>query len=477
MINKKESIIQISRDQYIEQSRAIAILKLNDKKFHKGELVMQNYYKDKDFRTDIGVLIAIGVDEGVGEDYYRLLSAGGTVMVRSVTDVIPDVSSLVHNELYIYKNPDEKWMYVYKKEDESDRTLEEITGGPYIFVDLQSGYRWFYENQVCKREDDFFSTTRIENILQINLDLSVRARKVDGTDITDKCDFYLNGTSIVVSGGRYTLENQTTSKDIEIIAKYKILDGIYYSLKNISKLRFGYNFYYGKVKSGWVPSIDAVKNLGNIKLSYRRDFKWSDIKLDLEETVLAYPKDYGYISHIYDDNSLDYIHSYEIYDTDIVIDNIRYLVYLKKDPVSVVDFSQDWVFNDSDSIVDNESNMFDIINSWLGRNTRTGGLVVLDNDGKIPESLYLKDKSDTFTKLAGIVTEYPTENMVPGTLYFNTTTNKIYTAIDDKTGVISNIKNGELYVYNSGFYSWTGTSLQKFSTLSSSVITDVTTEL
>ena len=497
MINKKDCIVQISRDKYIEESRSIAILRLQDRKFHKGEVVMQNYYKDKDFRSDIGVLIAIGIDEGIGEDYYRLVSAGGTVMVRSVTDVIPDVSSLVHNELYIYKDPKGVWDYVYKKEDGLDRTVEEITGGPYIFVDLESGYRWFYKDQDCKREDDFFSVSKVKQILQaildldgtldvvslngylfktgdvVNIDLSVRARKVDETDITDDCKFFLNGDPITVNSGRYTLTNQATSRDIEIVARYIIIEGIWYSMKNILKIRFGYNFYYGKVKEGWVPTEDSIKNLGNIRLSYRKDFDWRNITLDLEKTVLAYPKEYGYISHIYDINGLDYIHTYQVFDTDILIDGVRYLVYVKTDPVTVTDFIQIWTFNESDSIIDSESSMFDIINSWFSRNTRTGGLVVLDENGKIPEDLYLQDKSDAFLKLAGIVSEYPTSNMVPGSAYFNTTTNKIYTALDDKSGVISNIRTGEIYTYNNGFYAWTGTSLQKFSTISSRVITDI----
>ena len=67
--------IQISRSKYIEESRSIAVLRLNTEySFLKGEVVMINYYKDPDFRNNIGVLVAIGVKDGMGEDCYRIVN-------------------------------------------------------------------------------------------------------------------------------------------------------------------------------------------------------------------------------------------------------------------------------------------------------------------------------------------------------------------------------------------------------------------
>ena len=61
------SRIQLSRSKYIEESRAIAVLRLNEYDFYPGEIVMMSYYKNPDFRNDIGVLVAIGVKKGIGE--------------------------------------------------------------------------------------------------------------------------------------------------------------------------------------------------------------------------------------------------------------------------------------------------------------------------------------------------------------------------------------------------------------------------
>ena len=136
--------IQISRSKYIEESRAIAALRLVDKEFLKGEIMMLNYYKDPDKRTDIGVLVVIGVKDGVGEDCYRILEMGGQMPVRQVGE-LPDYSKLVHGEIYVwYGDPDlrddvdeQYWCYVY--EEDGHRVIERITGGPYIFLDLETG--------------------------------------------------------------------------------------------------------------------------------------------------------------------------------------------------------------------------------------------------------------------------------------------------------------------------------------------------
>lgn len=497
MINEKQTTIQISRGKFIEESRSIAILRLNTKEFKKGEVVMMNYYKDKDFRNNVGVLIAIGVDNGIGEEFYRLVSAGGTVTVRKVTDSIPDVSSLVHNELYIYKSQEDKWMYVYKKDSENDRTEELITGGPYIFVDLDSGYRWFYNNQDCKREDEFLSTTVSEKILQSILDtdlklnvssdsgyifkagtiqdITLSIKTLNGTnDVSKDCLYYLDGEQIELSAdNKYTLENRVQDSDHTVESRYEIYPGIRYPVKSTVKIRFGYIFYCGRVKEGWYPTVEEIQKLEKTSLSYRRDFKWDNIVLDSESIVFSYPKKYGYISHIYDDNGLDYIHNYLCYDNKYTINNEDYLVYIKSDIVSIDDFMQTWVFDDPDSLDAEEDNILDLVNAWKDQN-KSGGVVVVDSSGKIPTSLYDLNKTDSFKHLAGIVSDYPTSGMTKDNLYYNSTTKKIYKAVSDSVGIISDPEQAEVYTYDNKFYAWTGLSLQPFSYMGSRVINNIT---
>lgn len=484
--------IQISRSKYVEESRAIADLRLTEKAFLPGEIMMLNYYKDPDFRNDIGVLIAIGVKEGVGEDCYRILSAGGTVKVRNVVDKLPDVSKLVHNELYIYHDPEGVWNYVYKVDDEPPRRIEPITGGPYIFVDLESGYRWFYEDQDCKREDDFFSSKKIIELLaalgEVRVkpaissdngyvfktgdvkDLILSTEVIDettGEDISGVCKFLVDGKEILLDeNGKIIIPNLVEDQDIKITIKYPISPGIYVSTSEIIPVRFGYKFFYGSIDEGWKITKENIESLEHNIINYRRDWEWDDIKFTYKQIAIAYPKKYGFLSHIYDDNGLDYIRTYQPYFTGIEIDGEEYLVYIKKDSVSVSLFLQKYVFNHSDSLTLSENNLFDLINAWKNRNIHSG-LVVLDENGKIDGSLIGNSGSGAFILLKDIVTSYPTSDMAVGDTYYNELTGELFTAIDSETGVINKPILETLYIYQNEFYSWDGEKLQSFSRMQS----------
>ena len=153
---KKDSRIQISRGSYIADSRDEAIIHLNEKEFLVGELAMVKYYKNPDLRTNIAVCTAIGVENGKGYNAYRLIEMGGNVMIRFVGDYLPDVSQLVHGETYLWHDTEKDiWQFVEKNPENPERIFSDIVGGPFIFEDIDSGYRWFYKDGSCKREDDF----------------------------------------------------------------------------------------------------------------------------------------------------------------------------------------------------------------------------------------------------------------------------------------------------------------------------------
>jgi hypothetical protein len=482
-----EQRVQISRSKYIEDSRPIAVLRLNEKDFLKGEVCMLNYYKDPDFRTDIGVIVAIGIKDGVGEECYRILSVGGTVPVREVVSELPDVSKLVHGELYVYEDPETKvWNYVYKSESGPERIIEPITGGPYIFESLEDGFSWFYEDQDCKREDDFFATSKLEEIVQAvvnleNLKLNLSSQngyvfktglvkdiileisaENNGEDVTDLCSFYVGDKEITLDEeGKYIYSSVNRDTTITIEARYKISNNIWIPFQAQVDVKFGYYFYYGNVLEDWRISEDNIKSLKPY-LSYKRNITYDDIILKQEKIVFAYPKTYGYLAHIFDIHGLDYIHTYQAYDLDVNIDNEPYLVYIKKDVVSINDFKQTYVFNDSsDSIVEEDSNLSDIITAWKNRNS-FGGLVSIGEDGKISEDLYNLDAASTFPKLVAVVEEYPSEGLTVGDIYYNETEKMIFTAVSETEGVISYPRENTMYIYDNKFYSWTGNSLQPF---------------
>ena len=470
----KDYRIKVSSSKYVEESRAVAVIRLNERGFLKGEVVMLNYKKDPDKKTDIGTLVAIGIKDGTGEDCYRIISAGGSVVVRKVVESLADVSSLVHNELYIYKDPDNKWYYVYKPENEANRRIELITGGPYIFVDLDTGYRWFYRDGQCKREDEFFSSNNVQALLNEilsrndrievtsdsgflfkvgdvkNVALNIKTLDNSRNDISSKCRYSIDGQEIALVGGKYTIQNLTADKDIEIVSNVEVAEGIYQQIKEKVSIRFGYLFYYGRVEPTWEPNVDNIKALEYKKLNNRRSLEWVDIDItNLSKTVFCYPKRYGFLDHIFDYHGIDYLKDYVIYDNHYVIDGEEYFVYLKKEPIKMFDFRQNYVFGDFDGIIIN----------GVGDN-QLGDLL----DHGIKEQLkdkLLDFKTSGVVYLDGMFDEVPTSGLVPGGIYYIKSIKKLFVADSDSSGVVKDMTEKSMYVklpeYSTLF--WNGTEL------------------
>ena len=155
-------IIRINRSKYIERDRSIAILRLDQCQHYIGQPVQVRYYSNQE-QTETDSVIAIGIKNGIGKDCYKVLSLGGLVLVRNVVKDPPDVSELVHGEIYLCPDEDGIWSYIY--EEGGVRQIEHITGGPFIFSNIEDKYRWFYRDGVLKREDDFNTEADIELLL------------------------------------------------------------------------------------------------------------------------------------------------------------------------------------------------------------------------------------------------------------------------------------------------------------------------
>ena len=511
--NIKNYQILLSRGDYIEDSRAIAVLRLNERIFKKGEPTIISYYKNPDFRTDVGTLLALGVEDGKGDDCYRIISTGDTVLVRAVVDSLPDVSNLVHGELYIYKDASEVWYYVYKNSYDAERTIEVITGGPYIFLDVETGYRWFYENQDCKREDDFLRTDKLKAILikltankgylevtsdngnifkvgqvrDAQLTIKAWSNKTKKVCINEDCEFYINNQRVSVpKSGMFTYPNISKDTTLEIEARIYLMDNLYLSLTRSINYYFGYYFYYGVVGQNWTLKGSSIKvDLPNRKLWRKIDFEWSGINMKLGKTVIAYPQTYGLLEHIYDDHGIDYIDDYQV-NNYYLIDDIIYIVYIKKTPATISGLKQ--VFSFDPIILPNKTvdlgnlndidgeNIMNLVTTWDKRNTGDGFLV-LDEDGKIPDEILARGFYDSRVQfIEEFVDEYPTDDMIPGGLYYNKTENMIMKAIKLDEGQIISPSENIVYIYRADLsnYIWTGTELVHQNILQYEDIEDIT---
>jgi hypothetical protein len=162
-------IIRLARDRVIEDSRKDAILFLNAQDHIVGQQWQVRYYRDES-QTEIDTLVAIGVRNGTGSECYRVISYGTATPVISITETLPDVSELVHGELYIIKI-DGRWNFCMVTDD--TRRFDPITGGPYSFFNLEDGHVWYYtehnlENMPeaplvwLRRDDNFYTREEID---------------------------------------------------------------------------------------------------------------------------------------------------------------------------------------------------------------------------------------------------------------------------------------------------------------------------
>lgn len=500
-MTKVEQRIQISRSKYIEDNIASAELRLKRKDFLKGEVVMLNYYKDPDYRSNIGVLLAIGTKNGTGEDCYKILSLGSLVQVRGVTSELPDVSQLVHGEVYIYKSPEEEWYYVYRPYDSYNRTLRLIDNGPFIFLDISTGYRWFYEDQACKREDDFIDTSHLLEILSrtfstdltisvwtdggtlidprdtsIEIPIKINATDKSGTSVLDNCTFYYEGEEI--DPKNFSIPCPTSDRRVLVDVIYE-KDGIKISYTGYLDLYLGKEIYYGPVNDDWVPGETSI--LGDLERGLTRsgfNIYIPGISLEYKRFVLAYPKSLGYIKHIYDFSGLDYIRDYQ--GQEVLVNSKTYLVYLKDEAVVVSNFLQDFHFTDDTrnegSGPGEYGDISDLISAWKNRGN-AGSLITLGGDGKIPEEYYDTNVGYSFTEIEDFFSSIPESGMTEGKLYYIEDIDKLYTATSESTGVISSPETGMIYRHQDTFYAWNGENLVVFSNNISSTKIDNPTEI
>ena len=159
-MNVKNAILRISRDKYIEENRSVAIARLNQFHHLPGQPVMVAYYDENNREQTV---LAIGIKNGLGPDCYRISELGETLVVKDVCEDLPDVSQLTNSEVYISKGDTGVWNYVYLSGN--TRKITPISGGPFIFKSILSGFRWFYyPSGKCKREDSFFDESEIRDI-------------------------------------------------------------------------------------------------------------------------------------------------------------------------------------------------------------------------------------------------------------------------------------------------------------------------
>lgn len=163
-MSEKNTTILLSRDILIESSYDVAIIKLNEFSHVPGQPVTVRYY---DNQHNINSILAIGVLDGPGKDNYVIVSNGAIEPVTGVYDTrIPDVSSLVNNEVYVCYNPeDNKPSYCTIGNDNKTKVFTRITEDKTFYSALD-GFFWYVTGDKIRRSDRFVDEDSLTELLQ-----------------------------------------------------------------------------------------------------------------------------------------------------------------------------------------------------------------------------------------------------------------------------------------------------------------------
>ena len=493
--------IQISRNRNVARDRSIAVLKLNKLTHLIGQPVMVKYFSEPGISNKIDTLFALGIKNGVGEDCYKIISLSGLDLVRDVVNYLPDISQLIHGELFIYQDENKTWNYVF--EENKERIVVPIKDlAPTIFVNIEDKFRWFWDGNNLKREDDFYSDVDMNNLIDDfslvigppklevysqdgylfptgevrDINIKVKVTNTYNEDITGRCEFYVDNKKVNLGVNNIiTIKKADKSKDYLIEAVATSGTGKKYTYSTILVIEFGFKFYYGSVPEDWIISEENLLKLENKVINSRKTIKYSSINLNYKKLVYSYPELYGNLIHIFDEHGLDYLEDYSLYK--ITLSNsIVYNVYIKNDAINIIDFEQSYQFikSDEEEEVDggniiNKENYDEVIKAWINQNT-PGGLVVIDDSGKIPNNLIggLDFKSDfSFVNLIGFLDSYPQNiEMNIGDKWYNTVDKKIFTAISTSTGEITDPTENTIYFNNTDqlLYLWSQGNMNLIST-------------
>lgn len=359
--------LRISRDSYIEANKDIALIRLDTMNHLVGQPVMISYYSETG-TEEIETITAIGVKDGIGKDCYSIVSTSKENIVNGIYDELPDVSELKNGARYICKL-EGIWSLVYIQGD-IVRTIETLSKhDPQIIRDLTTGFRWFFVNNVFKREDDFLQKDDIVKLIDerlieihkptINVKLIGGDYYILGTvienpvfeinivnylnvDITEDCQIEISSdtsgeeTIINISQNKYTISGElSTNTKYTITAKYRVNNKEIVLVKDL-EVNFGLYTYYGSV-----TDRDAVINLDELNKIAWNGKGSLDLIFDLynQYSVVIIPSNFESIARITDINGLNYIDDYTV--TSISDEkSYNYNCYMKKDKVIIDNFKQ-----------------------------------------------------------------------------------------------------------------------------------------
>lgn len=182
-MESNNTIIRFLRCNHVETSRQLAVVHLTEDIEHiVGQPVLVPYYVDLS-QIKIDCILAMGVKNGKGKDCYSIISTGQFKIIWDIVTQLPDVSSLVHGEVYIYHDEEQDRWYEVFTEDGVLRKKVPISGEHNIYINLKDNSLWASdEDMIVRPLTDFYTRAEVNTLLdelKDYIDLPTLKDKID----------------------------------------------------------------------------------------------------------------------------------------------------------------------------------------------------------------------------------------------------------------------------------------------------------
>ena len=197
MVNRT---IKIKRSAEIFPGKSEAVAFLNRIPHKLGQLVMSRYHTGE---TSTDTVVAVGITAGMGPGSYSIISSVSTRVIDGIVtqeSELPDSTSLVNGQTYIYKEPvtgDLFWIYL--NEDIRETTPIDPSIHYRVLLTSDDTEYWVYDGAI-ERTDDYYSReTTDRKIQEAEERLSDEIEELS-VSVNDKLIKIITGTGLTQEG-------------------------------------------------------------------------------------------------------------------------------------------------------------------------------------------------------------------------------------------------------------------------------------
>lgn len=279
-------------------------------------------------------------------DVY-LPSAGGHIYGGSIT-VDEDYEFVNDNELVTKKYVDENGgtgtIEKFDREDETLVTIGGLNAGSSIdgktTKEVLEAILFPYQKPILSfsisPSTTIYEVGNTITSISFTINVTKKSNDIASISIYDSNTLLTTITDGVTSGGKFTY---TYSCNITSNTTLKVSVNDTSSTVSATKnIVFTNKSYYGYIGNNASIDETSIKALQNNTLKTTKSLTYSGINCTDSKIVYAYPKSFGLLSSILDNNGFDYISSYA--NSTVSVDGVDYYVYVMNDSTTVDGFKQ-----------------------------------------------------------------------------------------------------------------------------------------